>query len=248
MEYHVAFSELKRQGFSEVSCGITSITKMMMVRENHNICIDLFCSVSDSGEKIIEDAFKYIQDQKTGIHFARHSVYDKKNKTIHAELSPEQLTALAYFITAEAFCSVLDKGGRPYFEHCLEVSRKLGPTVAESYKQVAIMHDLLEDIKHYNTTVLEDLGFSNFVYMGVFYLSKLPSRKEIYTNGKLDLHKYMTILMSHRVCLMAKMSDLQHNSNLSRLKGITDKDFERAKNYAFWYTKLKNHGIANGWI
>lgn len=249
MKNSYAVDKLNQQGFKLFVADSSDVLyRMVKERENYNIHIDIFVENVDGYEKNVVSAFKYITDKKTGIQFARHSVFNAKAGTIHAALSEEELTSLAYSITAEAFCGVLDKGGRPYFEHCLAVSRKLGPVVNERYKQIAVMHDIIEDISHYNTLVLEDLGFSKMVYMGVFYLSKLPSRKEIYTNGKVDLFKYMNIIMEHRECLLIKMSDLQHNSDLRRLKGVTERDHERTNTYAIWYSRLKDHGIIKGWL
>lgn len=121
-----------------------------------------------------------------------------------------------------------DKGGRPYILHPLAVMHKLH-TDDEELQCIAVGHDLLED-----TTVspieLEVLGFSPRVVSGIFALTKRPRETE---------EAYRAAVKRNPDAIRVKMADLRHNSDIKRLKGVTEKDLARMVRYHEFYLELK---------
>lgn len=120
-----------------------------------------------------------------------------------------------------------DKGGSPYVLHVLTVMHKLR-SGDEELRCIALGHDLIEDTK---TTYqeLRDLGFSERVIEGIRCLTKVPG--ETY-------EEYKAKVKSNWDSVQVKMIDLQHNSDIRRLKGATAKDFERMAKYHNFYLEL----------
>ncbi len=136
--------------------------------------------------------------------------------------------ALAIAITAEAFKDKLDKGGNPYFLHCYWVMNEVEGD--EDVKCAAIMHDLVEDTD-YTFARLTELGFSDTT-IGILHL--LTHKKET---------PYDEYIRSIAVCPKAtriKLKDLEHNSNITRLKGLRKKDLDRLEKYHRSYVYLSN--------
>ena len=52
---------------------------------------------------------------------------------------------------------------------------------------------------------------------------------------------YIQNLAHDNLARQVKLRDLEHNSKITRLKGLRDKDFERLKKYQIAYNYLKNY-------
>ena len=121
-----------------------------------------------------------------------------------------------------------DKGGMPYILHVLKV---MYYTKSEDQEilQIAAMHDLIEDTK---TTFKElyELGFSHRVIAAIKLLTKLPGQSE---------DEYLEGICSSKDAMIVKLADLRHNSDLRRLKGVTEKDLARLNKYASMYQTIK---------
>lgn len=135
-------------------------------------------------------------------------------------------------IATNGHAGQFDKGGRPYILHCMAVMHKLR-TDDEELQCIAIGHDLFEDTK---VTIAEVLaqGVSQRVIDGIMAMTKRPGQ---------SYDEYKLQVMSNRDAMLVKMRDLQHNSDIRRLKGVTEKDIERMVKYQKFYleieTKLK---------
>ena len=153
-----------------------------------------------------------------------------------------KMTAVAYALASEAFATVFDRGGRPYFEHCLEVCRKLGPKASDKLKQVAILHDYLEDVQGATRDDLLEMGFAHDVVESIVRLTKVHGKDykdpEVY-------EEYLKGIEDNRMACLVKMCDFRHNSDLRRLKGVTEKDMKRSFKYQEGYYRLVN--VANRW-
>lgn len=121
-----------------------------------------------------------------------------------------------------------DRGGNPYILHCLKVFYYLKSS-DEELQCIALGHDLVEDT---NTTYseLRELGFTERVIDGIRGMTKTPGE----TNSE-----YMGRIKANKDCILVKLCDLRHNSDIRRLKGITTKDIERIKKYHEMYLELK---------
>lgn len=121
-----------------------------------------------------------------------------------------------------------DKGGNPYCLHPMKVAHYLKTTDIE-LMCMAIMHDLIEDTK----VTFQDLraaGISERVINGVRCLTKMPGQ---------TLDEYKTIIFSNVDAMKVKMADLRHNSDIRRLKGVTEKDIARIAKYMQFYTEIE---------
>lgn len=145
-----------------------------------------------------------------------------------------QLLATAIAIASVQFEDTLDRGGKPYILHLLRVMFDvMNVTGGEDPEilQIAVLHDLLEDTE-YPIDKLNALGFSSKV---IFMLQQLTHEDEPY-------EEYIKNISCYKETTIVKMGDIRDNSNIHRLKGLREKDFERMKKYHTAYTYLKENG------
>lgn len=140
--------------------------------------------------------------------------------------------ALAIQITATAFEEKLDKAGVPYILHCLTVMERAGKITQKDSEvmQIAVMHDLIEDT-NWEPIHLKNLGFSNRVVTGV----------NLMTHRKGEAYEvYIERVGANPDTRIVKMCDLKHNSDITRMKGVTAKDIKRLEKYCKSYNYLKD--------
>lgn len=132
-------------------------------------------------------------------------------------------------LAANAHAGQFDKGGAPYILHCMQVMNNLG-TDDEELQCIALGHDIIEDTK---TTYhdLEDAGFTPRIIEGIRAMTKLPGQTH---------DEYRAQIIANKDSILVKMADLQHNSDIRRLKGISEKDIERMAKYHRFYLELKS--------
>lgn len=124
----------------------------------------------------------------------------------------------ALILATKAHMGQLDKGGYPYILHPIRVM--LGCNHMNE-KTVAILHDTLED----STLTAQDLldeGFSPLIVEAVVCLTR--DKNEDYLE---HIHK----VAKNPLATAVKLSDLADNMDLSRLPGLTPKDFQRLERY-----------------
>lgn len=121
-----------------------------------------------------------------------------------------------------------DKGGNPYILHPLKVMYYL-KSDDEELQCIALAHDLVEDTDT-TFTELRELGFSERVIAGIDAVTK--RRGETY-------EEYKARVKANPDAVDVKMCDLRHNSDIRRLKGVTEKDIARAAKYHAFYLELK---------
>lgn len=132
-------------------------------------------------------------------------------------------------MAANAHAGQFDKGGAPYILHCMQVMNNLG-TDDEELQCIALGHDIIEDTK---TTYqdLEAAGFTARIIDGIRAMTKLPGQTP---------DEYRAQIIANKDSILVKMADLQHNSDIRRLKGISEKDIERMAKYHRFYLELKS--------
>ena len=140
------------------------------------------------------------------------------------------MLSLMIQIVSEEFLIDKDKGGKPYILHCLWVMNQMDHDDPE-LMTIAVGHDLLEDKPHWTIDRLRQMKFSERVLTG---LDILNHRKE-------DdyLTAYIPKIRSNPDTRKVKRADLRHNSCLTRLKGLREKDFKRMEKYAIAYQMLE---------
>jgi len=121
-----------------------------------------------------------------------------------------------------------DKGGSPYVLHVLKVLYYT-KTEDEELQCIALGHDVIEDT---DTTYAElrELGMTDRIITGIDNLTKRPGE---------TLNEYKVRVKSSPDSIRVKMADLRHNSDIRRLKGVTEKDIKRMVKYHEFFLELK---------
>lgn len=130
-------------------------------------------------------------------------------------------------LMANGHAGQFDKAGKPYTLHPLAVMAILASD-DEELQCVALGHDLIEDTK-LTYQDLREAGMTERVIDGIRRLTKQPGQ---------TLDEYKAIIFESRDAMLVKKADLTHNSDIRRLKGITEKDIERMAKYHLFYIQI----------
>ena len=130
----------------------------------------------------------------------------------------QSMVDLAFSIARKAHEGQLDKAGVDYIEHPIYVASQVD---TEEEKAVALLHDVIED-SHYTAEELLQAGLPETVVTAVQVLTKKKEQ---------DYQTYLETVKKNPLARVVKLADLKHNSDLSRLSSITEKDRERLKKY-----------------
>lgn len=143
--------------------------------------------------------------------------------------------AQAIALAAEKFESGVDKSGEPYILHCIQVMENVRKWEDVELQIAAVLHDIVEDT-NVSLYDLEHLyGFSKRVCKIVGNVTFPKCTTEEY------LARVLNVVCLDQDSIKVKMADLEHNSLILRMKGITDKDMARLKKYHEAYYILKAH-------
>jgi len=137
--------------------------------------------------------------------------------------------AKAISIAAQGFAEVLDKGGKPYILHCLRVMNSVNQN-DEELMSIAVLHDVKEDLG-WTDQALYLAGFSTRVVEAIELLTHYP---------EVPYDDYIKNLSQNPDCVAVKLADLKDNSDITRLKGLRKKDFERLEKYNRAWVYLRN--------
>lgn len=144
-------------------------------------------------------------------------------------MSKGQLLNTMLVLAVNGHAGMFDKGGNPYILHPLKVMYFL-KTDDEELQCIAIGHDLVEDTGM-TYQELRNRGMTERIIDGIRCLTKVPG--ETY-------EEYKAKVKSNVDAIRVKMCDLRHNSDLRRLKGVTEKDLARHKKYTEFYAELSS--------
>lgn len=136
-------------------------------------------------------------------------------------------TAIA--IAAKAHENKSDKGGNAYILHPMRIMLRLR-TTDEELMAMAILHDVIED----TDWTLEQLRHAGMSQRVVNALSCL-------THPKTESYEaYIKRVSTNMDAIKIKLEDLRDNSDITRLKGLSQEDIERMEKYHKAYTYLIN--------
>ena len=124
----------------------------------------------------------------------------------------------AYKIAKKAHLGQVDKAGEDYIKHPQKVASFVK---TDEEKAVAYLHDVIGDTE----LTLENLyeyDFSKEVIEAVDIITK--KRGE-------DYQSYLNSVKKNKLARAVKLADLRHNSDLTRLTKVTEKDIERKEKY-----------------
>lgn len=128
------------------------------------------------------------------------------------------LTKKALGISFEAHKNQTDKSGIPYVYHPFHLAEQMDDQYAVC---VALLHDVVEDAG----VTLNDLraeGFPEAVIEAIALMTH---------DDSVPYLEYVDRLKSNPLAKKVKLADLRHNSDLSRLDNIKEKDTERVEKY-----------------
>lgn len=112
----------------------------------------------------------------------------------------------------------VDRGGAPYILHPMKVASE---QKSEAAIVAALLHDVVED-SDWSLLDLEAEGFSEEVLDAVALLSHAPGE---------DYFDYVRKIGRNEIAKSVKKADLRHNSDLSRLSKVSEKDLARVEKY-----------------
>lgn len=140
-----------------------------------------------------------------------------------------ELLSKMLHIATNAHHGQFDKGGNPYILHPLKVMHYL-KTTDEELMAIALGHDVIED-----TSVtykdLREAGITERVIAGIRALTKQPGQ---------TYDEYKEGVFANEDAMRVKMADLRHNTDIRRLKGVTDKDIARIAKYQKFYLEIRD--------
>jgi len=128
------------------------------------------------------------------------------------------MTKQALRLCFEAHKDQTDKSGLPYVFHPFHLAEQMPD---EECVIVALLHDVMEDTG-YGITDLAALGFSKPV---------LEALELMTHDSQVPYLEYVAALKHNRIARTVKLADLRHNSDLTRLNDISDKDIRRVEKY-----------------
>lgn len=139
-----------------------------------------------------------------------------------------KLLSKAIYTATIAHKDQFDKAGVPYILHPLKLQHWLR-CESEEVQVVAVLHDVVEDSA---VTLLQiEKDFGPVIAEAVDCLTK---------RGGEHYDDYLDRVASNKISIKVKLADLRHNSDIRRLKGITQKDFARIQKYQTAYAWLKD--------
>ncbi len=144
-------------------------------------------------------------------------------------MTDEEQYRKAIEMAAIAHYGQTDRGGNAYIEHLKAVADGCSSLTA---KTVGWLHDIIED----TVCKKEDLlaaGFSEEIVDAVVLLTKVYDDTFSYEN-------YLSDIKRNDLACEVKKADLRNNMDLSRLKGVTDRDLLYRQKYEMSLLYLEN--------
>lgn len=129
-----------------------------------------------------------------------------------------EMTNRAMELAYRAHHGQFDKNGVPYVFHPFHLAEQMD---MEETVTAALLHDVVEDTD-YTLEDLRAMGFPDPVLEALSLLTHDPS---------VPYMEYVKRLKNNPIARAVKLADLTHNSDLSRLPAVTEKDLARVEKY-----------------
>lgn len=124
----------------------------------------------------------------------------------------------AYALAEKAHAGQKDKGGNDYIEHPKAVAAMMDTDLG---KAVAFLHDVVEDTE-ISFDDLKEYRFSNQIIEAVKALTR-------HKNESYDA--YIDRVIQNPIAKKVKLADMEHNSDITRIKNPSQKDYDRCQKY-----------------
>jgi (p)ppGpp synthase/HD superfamily hydrolase len=139
----------------------------------------------------------------------------------------KKMLGLAIEIAVEAHKGQEDKGGLPYILHPLHLMNQLMFDIELAI--IAVLHDVVED-SEWTIEGLEGEGFSERVVSALVLLTHNPDD---------SYDEYIEKISTNLDAVLVKRKDLEHNTDVTRLKGLRPKDLKRMAKYHRAFIRLE---------
>lgn len=127
---------------------------------------------------------------------------------------------IAMVIASNAHLGQRDRGGKAYILHTIRVAMRLR-TTDEELMSIAVLHDTVEDTK----LTFDDLRQRGMSERVINALKLLTHQKGV------SYEDYIENMADNLDALLVKREDLRDNSDITRLKGVSEKDITRMAKY-----------------
>lgn len=138
------------------------------------------------------------------------------------------ILAKAIQFASNAHVNQTDKGGNAYILHPLRIMMRLR-TSDEELMAIAVLHDVVEDCG-VTFDDLRVLGMTERVIRGV---------KDLTRQAGESYEQFIERLANNYDALLIKREDIRDNSDVTRLKGITEKDLARMQKYMKAFKRIE---------
>lgn len=138
-----------------------------------------------------------------------------------------ELLSKMLHIATNAHHGQFDRGGNPYILHPIKVMHYI-KSEDEELQCIALGHDVIEDTD-VTYKDLRDAGFTDRIITGIRALTKVPGQ---------TYDEYKEGVFANVDAMKVKMADLRHNTDVRRLKGVSEKDIARMEKYHRFYLEL----------
>ncbi|MBQ3919573.1 MAG: HD domain-containing protein [Oscillospiraceae bacterium] len=128
------------------------------------------------------------------------------------------LTKKALLIAYNAHMGQYDRSGLPYIFHPYHLAEMMEDEYSVC---AALLHDTVED----TDMTIEDIRNEGFPEEIVHALELLTHKDGV------DYFDYVRAIRSDPLAVRVKLADLSHNSDLTRLDNVSERDRERVKKY-----------------
>lgn len=145
------------------------------------------------------------------------------------KFSKRRMLSKAILLASECHYNQYDKGGKPYILHPLRLMNKVDQSDFE-LMSIAVLHDVVEDCEDMSIEDLRNDGMSERILTA---LDLLAHKEED------SYQEYIEKISRNIDAIEVKMADLEDNSDITRLKGLGEKDIKRLEKYHKSYTFLK---------
>ena len=129
-----------------------------------------------------------------------------------------KMTKIALKLCFEAHKNQQDKSGLPYVFHPFHLAEQMKD---ENTTIVALLHDIVEDTPC-TIDELRNIGFDNQIIEAISIMTH---------NESVPYMEYIRQIKPNPIAKAVKLADLKHNSDLTRLDMITEKDLKRVEKY-----------------
>lgn len=129
-----------------------------------------------------------------------------------------KLTKKALKLSFEAHKEQIDKSGMPYVYHPFHLAEQMQD---EYTTVVALLHDIVEDTD-YTLSDLSSMGFNDDIVSAIALMTH---------NVSVPYMDYVARIAKNPIAKAVKLTDLQHNSDLTRFDTVTQKDLDRVEKY-----------------